>query len=606
MKFNRLVIIFLAMFAVMQTTMAQGSKKQVARKYPYAFVGVQGGGQMNLDYNYMDAATGVAGVYVGAHFTPLWGMRIHGSGWLSKDDMEILGDEGKYNYLSGNVDVLFNLYNLFAKNDNHPVNFYLLGGFGLNKALYDLESDLLGDGNAVAYIDHNRAALSGRAGFMLDIDIIHNLSVNVEASANYVGSRTRRVCNYGHEFRGSKDWHAMAMFGLTYKFGKKAQAKQEVAPATLDDARVLSLYEQMQAKVSDRMSNWMKRAKGESKADYQRRISPDSIESMRLQFEEEVSTEMAGDLINHSGAKFGRYSRKNGLATVDFAELPSIVVGMSRDQMMATKANGPLKFRNTKYRITPDNEYEIVYTEIEADGNQYTYDDDNTKDIKTISSDLMSLGLAQRSVNNEVRLENIKDKALEQARKENILSDNTIINVAAEVIPAANDKYDYKITYSYEVKDGFSVHEDFAPGKYDAEKSNASVAMLNIIKEAFATDFAGYLKPGKPCNITLTGTADGLPIHGVIAYNGKYGELNNVKVNINGQETTLTVTKEGGICNNEQLSLVRAVSVKNFIENNVSGLKQMKVDYNYNIKLSDEVGGQHRRVKVEFYFPQAM
>lgn len=607
MKTNKLFII-LAFFVVMaQQAIAQNSPRKIERSYPTFFIGVQGGGQLNLQHNYMDGVTGVTGIYAGVHFTPLWGMRIHGSGWLSKDDMELLGDDGKYNYLSGNLDVLFNVVNLFSKKDNHPVNLYLLGGMGLNKALFDPEATLLGNGNAVNYIDHNRAALSGRAGLMLDIDVNRHFSINVEASANYVGSRTRHQCSYGHEYRGSEDWHAMAMIGLAYKFGKKAKTSTVATPVAVDDTRVLSLYEQMQAKVSDRMNNWMKRAKGESKADYQLRTSADSIASMRLKFEEEVSTEMAGDLINRSGAKFGRYSRKNSLATVDFEALPSIVIGMSRDEMMATKAGGAIKFRNTKYRITPDNEYEIVYTEIEAEGNDYTYDNTsgNATQVKT-GADFMALGLAQRTIQNEVRLESIKEQAVQQARKENVLTDNTIIHVAAETVAAGNDKYDYKVSYSYEVKEGFSVHDDFAPGKYEAEKSNASIAMMNIIKQAFATDFASYLQPGKSCRITYVGTADALPIHGTIAYNGKYGDIVNQQVCINGEEETLSITKRNGIRSNEQLSLVRAISVKNFVEKNVAALKQMKVEHNYNIEVSKEVGGQHRRVKVEFYFPAAM
>jgi hypothetical protein len=53
------------------------------------------------------------------------------------------------------------------------------------------------------------------------------------------------------------------------------------------------------------------------------------------------------------------------------------------------------------------------------------------------------------------------------------------------------------------------------------------------------------------------------------------------------------------------LSLVRAVSVKNYIVKNVEALKGMKVNDSYEVEVSSDEGSQFRRVAVEFLFHDA-
>ena len=155
------------------------------------------------------------------------------------------------------------------------------------------------------------------------------------------------------------------------------------------------------------------------------------------------------------------------------------------------------------------------------------------------------------------------------------------------------------------VKDAFSVQDDFAPGKYDAEQSAASTAMLNIIKKSLSEDFAKYVKAGKGVDIRYTGSADAKPINGTIAYTGKYGDIKNQPVNINGKQQKLTITKASGITTNEQLSLVRAISVKDYLLKNIKGLKDMQTSESFNVEVSPNEGSQFRRVAVDFFFRDA-
>jgi hypothetical protein len=67
----------------------------------------------------------------------------------------------------------------------------------------------------------------------------------------------------------------------------------------------------------------------------------------------------------------------------------------------------------------------------------------------------------------------------------------------------------------------------------------------------------------------------------------------------------LDVNKRQGIATNEQLALIRGLGVKNYIEKNVTDLKQMNRDYEQIIELSEETGGQFRRITVVFTFVDA-
>ena len=118
-------------------------------------------------------------------------------------------------------------------------------------------------------------------------------------------------------------------------------------------------------------------------------------------------------------------------------------------------------------------------------------------------------------------------------------------------------------------------------------------------------DFAPYVKAGKSVKIVYTGSADATPINGKLAYNGEYGDIKDQAVVVNGKPSKLTVTKASGITSNEQLSLVRAISVKDFTYKNIPALKNMKTTDNFVIEVSPNKGSEYRRVTVEFLFENA-
>lgn len=187
------------------------------------FFGVQGGAQTTFtNFDQMKLLTPTASVSLGAFFTPVVGARIQANGMWNKGGIK---PDFKYNYkyVTTDLDLLINLSTLFGRKDYYPLNLYLIGGVGLNVA-WD-NKDLKGSAYAASLPfawDKNRLSHNARAGIMLDYDLMRNLSVNLEVSANSLSDR------YNSKTSSKDDWQMTAQLGLAYKFGhKKSQRKSE-------------------------------------------------------------------------------------------------------------------------------------------------------------------------------------------------------------------------------------------------------------------------------------------------------------------------------------------------------------------------------------------
>ncbi len=62
------------------------------------------------------------------------------------------------------------------------------------------------------------------------------------------------------------------------------------------------------------------------------------------------------------------------------------------------------------------------------------------------------------------------------------------------------------------------------------------------------------------------------------------------------------MTKATGIGENEQLAYLRAMGVKNYLEQNIPALQKMKTSYDTYIQVSENKGGEYRRIGVKFTF----
>ena len=67
----------------------------------------------------------------------------------------------------------------------------------------------------------------------------------------------------------------------------------------------------------------------------------------------------------------------------------------------------------------------------------------------------------------------------------------------------------------------------------------------------------------------------------------------------------ITVTKASGITSNEQLALMRAAGVKDYIEKNVTTLGNTQNQFEYHVEVAKERGGEFRKINVEFIIVDA-
>lgn len=199
--------------------------------YPYAFIGLQGGAQTTFtDYNNFKLITPTAGIYAGVHFLPALGARLHVNGiWnkggVKKDDLDLTY---KYKYATADLDLMVNVLNLIHKQSYRPLNLYLIGGVGLNYA-WDNDNERVDALKKYISTGDNRARLSHnyRVGVMLDVEIVNNLSVNLEVAGNSLSNRyNSKTSTYSGNNVGD-DWQLTAQLGLTYKFAKKTKKPVE-------------------------------------------------------------------------------------------------------------------------------------------------------------------------------------------------------------------------------------------------------------------------------------------------------------------------------------------------------------------------------------------
>lgn len=226
MKHIHFLIASLLLLCSTSAAMAQDTDDDKDYKpTPYMFVGLQGGIQNTItNVNNWKLINPTASVSFGAFFTPVVGARLHVNGAWNKGGFYIGENAAKtmvkyyYNYITTNLDLMLNMVTMFGKKNYYPVNFYLIGGIGLNtawrnndanwwKANYGSVLNNTWDGTQLS---HN-----ARIGGMLDINLAKHWSVNLEVSANSLSDK------YNSKLSNKDDWSITVQAGVAYKFGYK-------------------------------------------------------------------------------------------------------------------------------------------------------------------------------------------------------------------------------------------------------------------------------------------------------------------------------------------------------------------------------------------------
>ncbi|MBD5326369.1 MAG: WD40 repeat domain-containing protein [Bacteroides sp.] len=367
--------------------------------------------------------------------------------------------------------------------------------------------------------------------------------------------------------------------------------------------------------IEERMSEWMKMRPGETELEYRERVNEESIRKQREFFANQAATELAltAGLGSFGEAVLGRYNPENGTLIISLPGIQDIYLTIPPEDMAGFGDGNNLEFSNPVYTVTPNNTFELIYVSVfnPTNGKTYVFDnlDRQNLDFLGLAEGFVSLDLIMQSSREDMVLKGIKDRIMEEAIQNKLLSVYTSINVDTHIEqtmnPAGERIRNYHVDFAYQVEAEGSATEDFAPGRYKTPDSNAAMSMLQIIRKAFSSEFASYLVPGKELVIKITGSADALPISGSLAYDNAYGEYVDEPCSVSGVLTTLTVTPLTGMTTNEQLAFMRACGVKREIETTIPEINEMKVTYDYNIEVSDKEGGQFRRISVSLIFVDA-
>lgn len=363
-------------------------------------------------------------------------------------------------------------------------------------------------------------------------------------------------------------------------------------------------------RVDDELNEWLKMMPGESMEEYSARVNDETRAKRRRLIEDEISTEFAGNLAEMAKISLGSYDRASGRLALEFDNMPTIALDVPEADLASFEDPELLEIQDARYGLLNDDTFELIYARFhnKSDGKDFVYDNTERKALDFIAADadMVSLDVIRQQQMEEIKLQEIKKKVVEEAMSRNVISDRTNITVDSRVVPDYNANGDkilnYQVKFTYDVDPEFSASEDFAPGKYHAEESGAASSMLAIVKQAFEGDFAQYLEEGKKCRIKISGTADASPVLRTIAYDGRYGDFDQEPVYQNDLLSGISVSKKGGINENEQLAFLRAVSVRNYLHSNVDKLAQMQTDTRYHINVSEEKGSAHRRITAEFTF----
>lgn len=189
---------------------------------PHSYLQLQGGAGWTLgEAEFTDLISPAAAFSFGYQFSPVIGARIGVSGWESRGGWVNPDINYKYNYLAGNLDVVFNMSNLISGfNPKRVFNLNLFAGGAVNYAFNndeaeDLAKILRKEFYAMPYLWHeSKVLVAGRMGVIADFRLSERFSLNLEANANVLSDR------YNSKRANNADWHFNLLAGVSFRLGK--------------------------------------------------------------------------------------------------------------------------------------------------------------------------------------------------------------------------------------------------------------------------------------------------------------------------------------------------------------------------------------------------
>lgn len=178
------------------------------------------------------------------------------------------------------------------------------------------------------------------------------------------------------------------------------------------------------------------------------------------------------------------------------------------------------------------------------------------------------------------------------------LYDETFVRINSSVQEDTTEDGRPEINYVYEI--AYNCHhfegteDDYPSAAYLWNSSNSCRAICNITRNMIQDNLSDIFAAGTRIEVTITSTTDAAEISH-IAYRGEYGDFRYMPAIYNEENVRISVNQKEGITTNAQLAYVRAQSVRDYLDNNVSAIKNGNTEYFFTTKCFDMTGPHYRR-----------
>ena len=209
--------------------------------------------------------------------------------------------------------------------------------------------------------------------------------------------------------------------------------------------------------------------------------------------------------------------------------------------------------------------------------------------------------LEQDVANRQRTMQKRAEQMLIALPNEEKLYDETYISVRTQLVDGLREDGTPELNYVFDLSycrhlEGWT--DDYPLGVFAWDSSNSVRAICRLTKTFVEATLDDIFRSGKDVDVKIFSTTDGVELSGVIPYDGAYGNFRYMPVTFNGEKMRISVDTNG-ITNNCQLAYVRAMSVKDYLENNVRNLTRTHNNFEVVTRSYVDTGAQYRRSSIE-------
>ncbi|HOO96063.1 MAG TPA: OmpA family protein [Proteiniphilum sp.] len=227
MKKTILYLLVLACFPLLSKAQELRIKEEGKTLFnKHAYLQLQGGAAYTLgEAEFKDLISPAAALQLGYKFSPVFGMRAGVTGWQAKGAWVAPAQTYKFNYVEGNVDVVFDMASLFGGfNPGRTVSPYLfLGGGGAYGFGNDEANKLNTGGYVLEYLwKDSKLFWAARGGLGFDFRLSDAVSLLLEGNVNMLPDR------FNSKNANHPDWQFNALAGIKINLGKTYKRTEPV------------------------------------------------------------------------------------------------------------------------------------------------------------------------------------------------------------------------------------------------------------------------------------------------------------------------------------------------------------------------------------------